>query len=215
MTTVAAAAPAAASPSTNALTSLTNNFNSFLNLLLTQLQNQDPSSPMDTNQFTTELVQMSSVEQQITTNSSLTQLIQATQGMEMIQGSALTGQTVSVTSPQMPLQSGSGSIKFTTAAAGPVAIQVTDSSGTDVKDATLTSSAGPNTWTWNGVDNAGTQLPDGAYTVTVKTAGAGTATTIPFSVTGTATGVTTTGGAVNLQLGAVSVPFSAVTAVGQ
>ena len=57
---------------TRALTSLSSNFGDFLNLLMTQLQNQDPSSPLDTNQFTTEQVQFSGVEQQINTNASLT-----------------------------------------------------------------------------------------------------------------------------------------------
>ena len=74
----------ATSTSTNALSSLTNNFSSFLNLLMTQLQNQDPSSPMDTNQFTSELVQFSQVEQQITTNSSLTTVFVASHGSESI-----------------------------------------------------------------------------------------------------------------------------------
>jgi flagellar basal-body rod modification protein FlgD len=64
---------------TTALGSLTSNFSDFLSLLMTQLQHQDPSSPMDASQFTSELVQFSSVEQQINTNGNLTQLIQLTQ----------------------------------------------------------------------------------------------------------------------------------------
>ncbi|MEA2744100.1 MAG: flagellar basal-body rod modification protein FlgD [Acetobacteraceae bacterium] len=60
-----AAPPSAiAQTGTTALGSLNNNFSTFLTLLITQLKNQDPSSPMDSNQFTTELVQFSSVEQQ-------------------------------------------------------------------------------------------------------------------------------------------------------
>ena len=77
-------------------------------MLMTQLQNQDPTSPMDTNQFTTELVQFSSVEQQINTNTSLTQLIQLTQAGEMMQASAMTGKQVTVTSDHVPLQNGKG-----------------------------------------------------------------------------------------------------------
>src|SRR6185312_5424233 len=63
----------------SALGSLSGNFGNFLQMLMTQLQNQDPTSPLDTNAFTSELVQFSSVEQQINTNTSLTQLIQLTQ----------------------------------------------------------------------------------------------------------------------------------------
>jgi flagellar basal-body rod modification protein FlgD len=85
-----------------ALNSLSANFGDFLQLLMTQLQNQDPTSPLDTNQFTSELVQFSSVEQQIDTNSSLTQLIQLTQGGEVMQASAMTGKQETVSSEHVP-----------------------------------------------------------------------------------------------------------------
>jgi flagellar hook assembly protein FlgD len=77
LATVAAqqnSASTTAAPQTGsaALNSLSANFGDFLKLLMTQLQNQNPTSPLDTNQFTSELVQFSSVEQQINTNTSLT-----------------------------------------------------------------------------------------------------------------------------------------------
>ena len=87
---------AASQTGSAALNSLSANFGDFLKMLMTQLQNQDPTSPMDTNQFTTELVQFSSVEQQINTNTSLTQLIQLTQAGEVMQASAMTGKQVTV-----------------------------------------------------------------------------------------------------------------------
>src|SRR5689334_9099418 len=73
-------APTASAPGTapSDQTALSSNFGDFLNMLMTQLKNQDPSSPLDSNQFTQELVSFSSVEQQINTNNSLTQLIQLT-----------------------------------------------------------------------------------------------------------------------------------------
>ena len=77
---VAAQQSSATAPQTGlALTALSGNFGDFLKLLMTQLQHQDPTSPLDTNQFTSELVQFSAVEQQINTNTSLTKLIQLTQ----------------------------------------------------------------------------------------------------------------------------------------
>ncbi len=218
-TTGSAAASAAStgtgsSPAPNALTSLSSNFNSFLNLLLTQLKNQDPSTPMDTNTFTSELVQFSSVEQQITTNSSLTQLIQATQGGEVIQATGVVGKSVTLSSAQVPLQNGAGAVNFTTTNAEPVAITLTNSSGVKVRDASLTSSSGSNTWTWDGKDNSGNALPDGAYTAAVIGTGAdGTSAAVPFTVTGTATGVTNSNGTVDLNVGAVSVDFSKVQSV--
>jgi flagellar basal-body rod modification protein FlgD len=208
------AAAATASTSTNALATLSNNFNDFLSLLTTQLKNQDPSSPMDSNTFTSELVQFTSVEQQITTNSSLTSLIQATQGSEVIQATSVVGKQVSLNSTQLPLQNGTGSLSFNTNSAEPVSITITNSSGVDVKDVSLTSTAGSNTYTWNGKDNTGSQLADGAYTVAVEGQPVGgSPASVPFTVTGTATGVLNTNGVVTLQAGAVSTAFSNVESV--
>ena len=216
--TAAAASAAGTSSSTaaapNALTQLSSNFTSFLNLLLTQLKNQDPSTPMDSNAFTSELVQFSSVEQQITTNSSLTSLIQATQGSEVIQATGVVGKSVTVASSQIALQNGTGQLSFTTNTAEPVDIAITNSAGVKVREISETSTAGSNSFTWDGKDDSGTTLADGSYTVAIngKDAG-GTTKAVPFTVTGTATGVTNTNGAVTLQLGALSVDFSKVQSV--
>jgi flagellar basal-body rod modification protein FlgD len=210
--------PAATSISqtgTTALGGLTSNFSTFLTLLMTQLKNQDPSSPMDSNQFTTELVQFSSVEQQISTNSNLTQLIQLTQASQVEQSSALIGKTVTVTSGQLSLQNGRAAVNFNTTNAEPVAIAVYNASGAQVQGATLTSAAGTNTWSWNGKDANGTALPDGPYKVSVNAMGVNGATSqVPFTVTGTATSVQNSNGNVQLQVGKLTVPFSAVQSVG-
>ena len=210
----AAGTGAANSTGSAALTSLSSNFGDFLNLLMTQLRNQDPTSPLDTNAFTTELVQFSSVEQQINTNSSLTQLIQLTQAQEVEQSSAILGKQVTVKSSQMPLQNGTGSIQFNTPSAEPVSVTVTNSSGVQVASAALTSTTGSNTWTWNGKNGNGVTQPDGAYTVAVTSGSAGATSPLAFNVVGTATGVTTQNNSVQLQLGSLSVPFSAVQSVG-
>lgn len=198
-----------------AFSSLSGNFNDFLNMLMTQLQNQDPTSPLDTNQFTSELVQFSSVEQQINTNTSLTQLIQLTQAGEVMQGSAMTGKQVTIASSQIPLQNGQGTVQFTAPAAEPVAIAIYNSSGTQILDASLTSVQGTNSWTWNGKDGSGNTVPDGAYNISVMGANTdGSTTALPFSVVGTATGVVSQSNGVQLELGALTVPFSAVQSVG-
>jgi flagellar basal-body rod modification protein FlgD len=205
---------ATSSNSATALNALSGNFSDFLNLLMTQLKNQDPSSPLDTNQFTTQLVQFAGVAQQITTNQSLTQLIQLTQSGEILNSSSIVGKQVAVTSSQMPLQNGSGQLQFTPKAAGPIAIAVYGATGQQVATATVQATAGVNTWSWNGEDANGDQLPDGAYNVAVMGLDAsGNATAVPFSVIGTATGVQSQNGAVSLQMGKESVNFSAVQSV--
>ena len=216
------AAATAAQTNQNALTALSGNFSDFLNMLMTQLQNQDPTSPMDTNEFTSELVEFSGVEQQINTNASLTQLIQLTQAGQVMQGSAMAGKQVSATSTQIPLQNSTGSVQFAAPTAQPVAIAISNSSGQQVRDVSLTATAGQNTWTWNGTDNNGNQVPDGAYNIAVVGANSdGTTTPLTFTVTGTATGVqsnnnSSSGGSsgVQLDLGALTVPFSSIVSVG-
>jgi flagellar basal-body rod modification protein FlgD len=169
---------------------------------------------MDANSFTSELVQFSSVEQQINTNTSLGQLIQLTQAADVTQSANILGKQVTATSTQMPLQNGTGTINYTAPAAGPVTIAVQNADGGTLQQQTVNATTGANNWTWNGATTGGQTAPDGAYTVTVTSATPGqTAAPLPFTVVGTATGVTTANNTVNLQLGALSIPFSAVASV--
>ncbi len=215
-TNFSSAAPAASTveatttTSSNALSTLSNNFNDFLNLLMTQLKNQDPSSPMDSNQFTSELVQFSSVEQQIKTNASLDQLIKATQGTNLLQSSSLVGQTVQLSGSQATLQNGQTTINYTGQAGQPVSIGVYGKSGTLLASTSVTSSTAAGSWTWNGKASNGAQQPDGAYNVVVQDANG---KAVLFTSQGNVTGVQRTGEAVNVSLGGLSVDLSSVESV--
>ena len=174
---------------TNALGSLSNNFSNFLTMLMTQLKNQDPTSPLDANQFTSELVQFSSVEQQINTNNSLAQLIQLTQATQVEQSASMLGKPVTYTGSQIALQDGQAKVNFNTTYSEPVTISIFNASGVQVTSYSTTSSAGQNSWTWNGQSSTGQTMPDGAYKVTVTTASStGATTAVPFTMAGTATG---------------------------
>jgi flagellar basal-body rod modification protein FlgD len=194
----------------SALTSLAGDFNDFLSLLTTQLQNQDPTSPMDTSQFTSQLVQFTEVAEQISGNSTLTQILGVGQTQQLTQASALIGQQVTFTGGTLPLQNGAAQVDFQTTSAGPVQVTVTNSSGVTMASQTVNAASGNNTWTWNGTDSAGFQLPDGSYNVSVTAAG----TTLPFQSVGTVTGAEQVNQIVNLQLGADVVPFSQVVSMG-
>jgi flagellar basal-body rod modification protein FlgD len=202
----------------NALQQLSSNFNSFLDMLMTQLQNQDPTNPMDSSQFTTELVQFSGVQQQVQTNTNLSQLIALQQGTDMMNSSSLVGQQVQATSSQIALQNGTGEISFNTSSAEPITIQITNAAGQTIRTVSATSSPGTNTWTWDGTTDRGTSEPDGAYNIAVTTSNAaGASTIVPFTVLGTATGVAkgTGSSGVNIDLGALSIDMSSVQAIGK
>ena len=205
---------AAASSGSKALGSLAGNFSDFLSMLMTQLKNQDPTSPMDANKFTTELVQFSGVEQQINTNNSLTQLIQLTQSQQVLQSASIVGHQVSVTSDKLSLQNGAAGVAFTAPVAGPVTISIANSAGAVVSQAQVSATQGSNQWRWDGQNAAGTHMPDGVYNVAVTSATSGqTAAALPFTVIGTATGITQNGTTLNLQMGSLSTAFANVTAV--
>jgi len=216
--TAAAASPAQSTAAVGgtALSSLSSNFSGFLRLLMTQLQNQDPTSPMDTNEFTRELVQFSSVEQQIATNTSLTRLIELTQAGEVMQSSAMIGRRIAVQSEEMPLQNGQGTLRFSVDAEQPVRVAVLNGQGATIAEKTFTARRGANEWVWDGKDATGRVMQDGSYRVSVHGVDTtGTPKAVPYQVVGTASGVTTETAGVRLQLGSLTVPFSAVRSVTQ
>jgi flagellar basal-body rod modification protein FlgD len=209
-TSASGTASAASTTGANALQQLGSDFNQFLTLLTTQLQNQDPTSPMDSNAFTQELVEFTGVQQSVATNTNLSQLISLQQGSEVLQSANVVGHQVTVTANQIALQNGSGEITFNAPAAEPVQIAIVNSAGTPARDVSLTAQAGSNSWSWDGTDNQGNSLLDGAYAIAVETSAGGAATAVPFSVVGTATGLTNSSSGMQLQLGALSVSLANV-----
>ena len=206
---------------TAAATSTTfGNFNTFLNILTTQLQNQDPTNATDPNQFTQELVQFAGVEQQLSTNSKLDTLINyAKNSSGATAALSYIGQYAQVTTTgnQVPLQGGSAEVGYTLASASSSAnVFIKDSSGNTVATLAGAATQGTNYVTWNGENSAGTQLPDGAYTFSVAVTNADGTTQTPsaLAVVGKVTGVTTnTDGTSNLTLGTLSLSDSNVDAV--
>jgi flagellar basal-body rod modification protein FlgD len=209
-----AVAAGTSTASANSLAGLSSNFSDFLNLLMTQLKNQDPSSPMDTNSFTQELVQFSEVEQQINTNSSLGTLIQLTQSGQMLQGSAVIGKTVEVSSTSVPLQDGQATIDFNAPVAGTATATIFNSAGAVIGTQQIAATQGDNKWTWDGQQSNGETAADGTYTISLTGQSAtGGTQTLPFNVVGVASGISNSGGTVDLQIGSLTTPFSNVQQV--
>ena len=202
-----AGAAAAVAPA-NALSKLTGNFDDFLTLLTTQLKNQDPTSPMDTNQFTAQLVQFTAVAEQINTNATLGKLLTATVAQQLGQASSLVGREVSFSGGALPLQDGAARVDFQSLGEQQVQVIVSDASGAPVRSEMVSAANGANTWTWDGTAAGGRQMPDGAYNVAVTAAGAA----VPFQAFGTVTGAEQSGQNVQLKLGAAGIGFDKLVA---
>ncbi len=202
---------AKAATATNTLSKLAGNFDDFLSLLTTQLKNQDPTSPMDTNQFTSQLVQFTAVSEQISTNATLSQLLAASLAQQLGQASGLIGTEVSVSGGVLPLQKGLAQADFQSGGAQPVQISVYDANGSPVHSETLDAVDGSNSWTWDGTGSHGEQLPDGAYGIAVTAAG----TALDVRAVGTVTGAEQSNQAVQLRFGAASVGYDKVVSLGR
>jgi len=168
-----AATTSGSAAGSDAMSQLSGNFNTFLTLLTSQLKNQDPTSPMDSSTFTQQLVMYSQVEQQISTNTNLKTLIG--QGNTQIGSYATSylGKAVSITNGNAALTNGSASWSYNLdAAASSTALTVNDANGRVVYSGAGETTSGNHQFAWNGKDNNGNQLPDGAYTLKVTAADA-------------------------------------------
>ena len=191
-------------------------FNTFLTLLTTELKNQDPSSPLDTNQFTSQLVQFSQLEQTLNTNSDLSTLIKGQQTNQMATAIGYIGQTVEATGGNFVLDgTSSDSLNYTLASsAKSVTINILNSSGQTIAQIPGTADSGSNTVSYNGTYPGQPTLPAGQYSFTVTATDAnGNAVQSTVLTTGTVTGVDNTNGTVNLHIGNLVIPESSVTQI--
>ncbi|WP_337995968.1 flagellar hook assembly protein FlgD [Oleispirillum naphthae] len=157
------------STSDSSRASLADNMDSFLTLLTAQLKNQDPLSPMDSSEFTNQLVQFAGVEQQINANSNLESLIGLSQASIGATAVGYLGKEVQAESTTMPLQDGAAKFTYTlTQDASDCLIVIKDSSGAVVKTMTGETEAGTYHMSWDGKNAYGEQLDDGAYTLEVQ-----------------------------------------------
>ena len=147
-------------------TEIASNFTTFLKLLTTQLQNQDPLSPMDTNQFTQQLVQFAGVEQQMKSNTSLSTLVSLQQNAQTTEALALVGATVVVNGSTAPLANGKANWTLNSTQPATATVTIADATGRTAYTGTLAVNSGNQTFTWNGQGNDGTIWPAGNYTLT-------------------------------------------------
>src|SRR5258708_1683490 len=168
--------PSSSSSSSSSLSSTTGstlagNFQTFLTLLTTQLQNQNPLDPLDTNQFTQQLVQFAGVEQQLKTNDQLTTLVSLQQTTQSTQALTFVGKTAVVDGSTAALTKSSATWDLSVPTNSNVNISITNSTGQTVFSGSYGVNSGNNQpFTWDGKGNDGTQWPDGKYKLTATAA---------------------------------------------
>jgi Flagellar hook capping protein len=180
MTTITSSVPSTSTttPTSSVASALNNNteiasnFTTFLQLLTTQLQNQDPLSPMDTNQFTQQLVEFASVEQQMKSNDSLTTLVSLEQAAQSTQALALVGATVVVDGSTTQLTNGKANWSLNVTKPATATVTIKDATGQTAYTSTFGVNPGTQNFTWDGHGTNGTLWPDGAYTMTATAADA-------------------------------------------
>jgi flagellar basal-body rod modification protein FlgD len=220
MTTVAptTTAPATTTPSAAAdpMAVLSGNFDTFLTLLTTQLKNQDPTAPMDSNQFTQQLVQFSQVEQQINTNDNLKSIIAQGQNTQGAYAVSYLGKSVTVTNGDAPLTNSQANWNYALAApSAGTTLTVTDANGNVVYSQQGETTAGMHAFSWNGQSLTGVQMPDGTYSLSVSAQGAnGQTVQSAVSSTGPVSEVDMSGATPLLMVGAMKIPLTSVSQVG-
>ena len=186
--------------------------NRFLTLLVTQLKHQDP---LDSNEFTSQLVQFASIEQQILQNANLEKLLNLQESSQVGSMVDFLGTTVEVEGRKFPLRDGEAAFTYTLPSnAASSTITITNSSGLAVFITDAQTSAGKHAFTWDGKANNGQQQPDGTYTVLVSSLDPlNDLLSVEHTVFGQVTGAGVDDGEVTLFLGDVEVGMEKILTV--
>jgi flagellar basal-body rod modification protein FlgD len=205
----------AASAAPDPMTQLSGNFSTFLTLLTTQLKNQDPTSPMDSNAFTQQLVMYSQVEQQIDSNANLKTLISQGSSNASAVTTGYLGKKVSVINGNASLSGGAANWTYNLATdASGTQLSVTDANGKVVYTGAGETASGNHSFAWDGKDANGNQLADGTYKLAVTASdAAGSTVTSTVASAGTVSQIDLTGTTPQLMIGNMEVGVGDIAAV--
>ena len=204
------------SSSSSSSSSSTISSSDFLNLLLSELQNQDPLNATSTTDFMNQLTSYANFTEQQSINSSMTSLASSFSSLVTLNSVNYIGHTVEAKTDTATLSGGSATFGYNlSAASSNVTITVKDSSGNTVYTGTGTGNEGDNTFTWNGQTTSGKQLSDGGqYTISVTaTDAAGNSVFNYATTTGKVTGIDTSTSTPSLTVNGVSVSAADIIAV--
>ncbi|MEP7031705.1 MAG: flagellar hook capping FlgD N-terminal domain-containing protein [Pseudolabrys sp.] len=145
---------------------IASNFTTFLQLLTTQLKNQNPLEPLDTNQFTQQLVQFASVEQQMKSNDQLSTLVALEKNAQATTALAYVGSTVVVDGATTQLSNSRANWSFNVSKPSTATVTIKDSTGQTAYSGNFAVNPGNQNFVWDGRGNDGRLWADGNYTMT-------------------------------------------------
>jgi len=208
------AAPAPVEPD-SALTRLTEDSYTFLTILTTQLQNQDPLSPLDTHEFTNQLVMFAGVEQQVNQSDLLENLIALQNASQTVGAVSYIGNTVETAGDDFMLEDGGNTLSYELPATATTAVvQIFDAQNTLVYMDNVPTTSGKHSIQWDGTDVNGNPVLPGAYSFTVSAVDGNDASLeIAHYTNGTVTGVAFADGKTVLDIGGREVPLDDIIAV--
>jgi len=146
-------------------TGIADNFQTFLTLLTTQLQHQNPMDPLDTNQFTQQLVQFAGIEQQLKSNEQLKSLVEIEKSAQATQALVYVGSNVAVDGSKAQFDK-SATWNFHSDKNTSATITITNSAGQTAYTGNFSLKEGNSSFVWDGKGNDGVQWPAGTYTLT-------------------------------------------------
>jgi flagellar basal-body rod modification protein FlgD len=137
----------------------------FLELLVTELQNQDPTQPMENKDLVAQLSQLSSTEQITNMSQAIQEMVNSQMSLNKLQAASLIGKTVVVNDNTIVLQSGvAEGLNYGLDNSSQVYLEIYDSKGQVVYTEDLgVQEAGLHSYVWSGRNNDGTMMPDGEY----------------------------------------------------
>ncbi|GMT41670.1 MAG: basal-body rod modification protein FlgD [bacterium] len=191
----------------------------FLTLLLAQLKNQDPLSPMENTEFTAQMAQFSSLEQLFNVNDNLMDLRQINTSLNNTQALTLIGREVEVAGNSVRITDGvASSISFSLADdAANVSIRITNEAGEAVRTIEQGSAeSGPHRIEWDGLSSDGGVLPDGVYSYAIDAVDAsGGSINAQTYMTGVVDAISIEDGIIYVHIGDIRVTVSEITRVSQ
>ena len=196
--------------------SLAGDMAAFLLLLVTQLKNQDPLSPLEPTEFTNQLVNFAGVEQQIATNDNIEKLLSV---QNAVLASAVIGfvgkEVVADTSGKLPLQNGEATFEYTLgSSASNVVMTISDDEGRILFTKAGETSVGKHEVIWDGKDGKDQTMPDGSYNLAITPlAFSGETIEHTIRVKAVITGISLANGETKMDASGVTIPFEKIETI--